>query len=111
MSSKRSVSFTLTGVGPVTSAAVLLDETVITGFFFPSGWATANVTFNVSADGVTYYPVKKADGTAVTLTACAASTFVAIAPSEMAWAGLYLSITSSVEQTAMTVATNSVRTF
>lgn len=110
MASKRSADFVFTG-SVTKNAGVLQDENILTGFFFPSGWATADVTFEASYDGTNYFAVKKSDGAAVTLTACVASTFVAITPGEMAWAGLYLKLVSSVTQTDKTVIGNVVRIY
>lgn len=109
MASKRIQAFAFTG-GGTTSAAVKMDENVITGFFFDASWSTGDVTFSVSPDNVTFYPVFDSDGNAVQLTSCEASTYVAINPGEMAWAGMYLKLVSSVAQTATAIG-NAVRTY
>lgn len=109
MASKRSSTFTFLAAASE-SNAFLIDENVLTGFLFDANWSAGDVTFKVSLDNVTFVPVYRADGTIVKLTGCAPSTLVAIAPSEMAWAGLWLKLVSSVPQTSV-VAGNSIRIY
>lgn len=108
MSIYKGGNFTFTGTATKTNA-IQTSELTLCGFYFPSGWATADVTFETSYDNVTFFPVMRADGTAATLENVAAGTFIAVTPAELAW-GQYLKLVSSTNQTNMTVVGAGVRT-
>lgn len=59
---------TITSGGSL-SAAVPLDSRPILAIVIPSGWTDADLTFQVSLDGATYYELIGEDGNAVTLEA------------------------------------------
>lgn len=44
--------------GASLSAAVNLNNRILTGIFMPAGWTAAGMSFQVSDDGVTYYDLQ-----------------------------------------------------
>jgi hypothetical protein len=68
------------------SAAVQLvdlydpDNLGVVGIYAAAGWATADVTFQVSFDGVTYTVLKNASGTVVTVSQLAATDWRGLDP-------------------------------
>lgn len=66
--------------------------------FMPAAWTAANITFEASPDGSTWYPVHLADGTAYTLTV-AASRFISLT-TEYFFGAKHIRVVSSVNQGA-----------
>lgn len=66
--------------GASLSDAVDLGGKLLGGILMPAAWTAANLTFQASADGVTYGNVYDAVGDEYTVTA-AASRFIALDPS------------------------------
>lgn len=108
MASGTTSKFEFSGTTNTSAEYIFSYETIITGWAFPAGWATADVTFEISVDGgTTWLPVYTAGSSdtaaaPVTLYGTQASRFVAVAPSQMAW-GTRIRLKSSVNQTNKTV--------
>lgn len=84
------------------SEAVPLGGRVVTGIVMPAAWTAANITFQASVDGTTYYALEDAStGTpaAVGITSPAASKHYAIDPA--IWYSVrFLKIATSAGQAA-----------
>lgn len=65
--------------GSALSAAVDLDGVALVGIQMPASWTAANLTFQVSADGVTYADLYNQSGSEVVVTA-AANRYIALDP-------------------------------
>jgi len=84
--------------GTSLSSAIDFGASTLFGIQIPSSWTTANLTFQASADGVTYGNLYDSTGTEVTVTA-AASEFIVFA-SPAPWLGIrYLKIRSGTSGT------------
>jgi hypothetical protein len=83
--------------GQSLSAAVDLKDMPILAIVIPSAWTTADLTFQASADGTTYYDVYNLLGTEHTVVA-AASRYIAFMPLEFQWAR-YIKIRSGTSGT------------
>lgn len=92
---------TIIADGASLSSAVTLNNRPLLSITVPSGWDDANMTFQVSFDGITYYELVDEDGAAVTLIA-AASKIVRTTNLDQ-WAGYeYLKIRSGTFDTPVT---------
>jgi hypothetical protein len=69
--------------GAALSGAIDLDGYTLCGIQMPSAWTTANLTFQVSADGATYADVYSDSGGEYTVTA-AASRYIVLNPADFA---------------------------
>ena len=84
--------------GQATSAGIKLNNAHLVGFIAPSGWTTADVTFQQSADNATWNTIYDMSGNALKLTGVAASRFIAI-PGALFGPGIdYIRAVSSVNQ-------------
>lgn len=72
--------------GTSLSSAVDLGGTTLFAIQIPASWTTANITFQASADGVTYANLYDSTGTEVTVTAAASEFIVFSSPAP--WLGI-----------------------
>lgn len=87
--------------GASLSSPITLDRRPILSVLIPAGWDDADMTFQVSMDGITYYELVDEDGAAVTL-AVAASKMVRLTNLDQ-WAGYnYLKMRSGTSGTPVT---------
>lgn len=84
--------------GTSLSAAIDLGSTILFAIQIPSSWTTANITFQASADGVTYANLYDSTGTEVTVTAAASEFIVFSAPAP--WMGIrFIKVRSGTSST------------
>jgi len=86
--------------GASLSSPITLDRRPILSVLIPAGWDDADMTFQVSMDGITYYELVDEDGAAVTLDV-AASKMVRLTNLDQ-WAGYnYMKLRSGTADTAV----------
>jgi len=78
----RPVTVTIAN-GASLSGAVDLGPNRLFAIIMPAAWTTANLTFQVSADGTTYNNLYDDTGTEVTVTAAASQYIVISSPAKM----------------------------
>ena len=84
--------------GETTSGVLTLGDYLPAGIKTPSGWTTADITFQASeSEAGTYVDMYDTSGSQLTITSAAASRWYAIAPQDFAGAP-YLKLVSSVAQ-------------
>lgn len=92
--------------GASLAAAVDLDGKTLVGIHMPAAWTAANLTFQVSEDGVTYDDFYDSSGTEKTVIAAQAR-YIEIPPA--AWVGIrFVKVRSGTA--AVTVAQGAART-
>lgn len=85
--------------GASLAAFVDLDTKTLVGIHMPAAWDTANLTFQVSEDGVTYDNLYDSAGIEKTITV-AASRYISVTPAE--WVGVrFLKVRSGTSGTAV----------
>lgn len=83
----------------LSGAVVLPPAEYLAGIVMPAAWTAANLTFQVSEDGVTYNDLYDQDGTEINVTA-AASRHIILNP-ETFWGIHYLKVRSGTTGTAV----------
>ena len=95
--------------GASLSGSIDLGTTRLFAIIMPAAWTTANLTFQVSADGTTYNNLYDDTGTEVTVTAAASQYIVISSPAKMLGARWFKvrsgTNTSAVNQAADRVVT------
>jgi hypothetical protein len=95
----RAITVNIATGGSLSAAGQSVGNALV-GIVMPAAWTTANLTFQVSQDGVTYQELYDNTGTAVTVTTAASYTH-ALAPA--AWMGFnYIKVRSGTSGSAVT---------
>lgn len=83
--------------GQAITASIYLRDQPLVAIQMPASWTTANLTFQGSNDGTTFFDVYNLDGDEYTVTA-AAGRYIVLSPFEFQWAR-YIKIRSGTTGT------------
>lgn len=98
MANRTALPATIAATGTTSNAVDLLGYDVV-AVRMPAAWDLATISFTTSEDGVTYVPVKKEDGTALSLTV-AASDWTVVPEAYTRGFGRFVKVVSSAAQAA-----------
>lgn len=78
---RTTVTVTVAGGATLSGPSPALAGRAVTGVLTPASWTTAGISFQVSVDGLTFYPLLDPGGAEVTAAAVPASRAVSVDPS------------------------------